>query len=148
MRREFSVAVCTTHNWDCLLVPFSLFQLWIICFYPNNNRQYFGSLFKLHIFFLFFTPLALTRAERTDVGIGAPAISISRDNGTAGAHYLIDSNSLPTYYIVTFLLRRTRHPPHTPPTPCLDGCFIMFKRTIYCSRVDPRSHLLDRLRRR
>lgn len=24
------------------------------------------------------------------------------------------------------------------------GCFVMFKRTIYCSRVNPRSHLFDR----
>lgn len=49
------------------------------------------------------------------------AISVSRDNGTAWAHYIIDSNSLPTYYIVTFLLRWTHHFPRR------NGCFIMFK---------------------
>lgn len=132
----FPIAVSTPHNWDSLWQPFFGFGSFVF----TQIIDCCGSPFKLHIFYFFFPPLALTRAERTDVGIGMLAISISRDNSTARAHYLIDSNSLPTYYIVTFLLRRTRH--FSP------SRFIMFKRTIYCSRVDPRSHLLGRLSRR
>lgn len=123
------------------LGAFFLFWLWTICFHPNNRLIRIPLQIAHHLFF--FPPLALTHAEQTDVGIATLAISISRDNDIARAHYLIDSNSLPTYYIVTFLLRRTRHFP-----PRRDGCFIMFKRTIYCSRVDPRSLLLGRLGRR
>lgn len=38
---------------------------------------------------------------------GALAIGVPRDEHTARAHYSRDSNLLPIYYFVTFLLRQT-----------------------------------------
>lgn len=119
----------------------AFFQLWIICFHPNN-RLLRIPLQIAHILF-FFPPVgAHTRRTNRRWDWYARYQHLQRQQHSPSS--LSYRQQLIAYLLYCDISIET----DSPFFPRRDGCFIMFKRTIYCSRVDPRSHLLGRLSRR